>query len=348
MSRKQIGVAIAAIIGILILVYGGRSYAFARSHESTDNAQVDGRILPVLAKVGGYVQKVDVRENEPVASGALIVAVDEAEYRDRLTQAEADLQAAVAAVGANGSTGQAQAQVATASGQRSALNAQITAARSTAARMDADLARAEDLAKQQIISRAQLDAARAQAEAARANVTALEEQAGAASASITSAEAGVRLAQARLKSATAVRDFAALQLQYARVYAPESGIVSRKQVEVGQLVQAGQPLLWIVADSGVWITANFKETQLAGVRPGQPAEVEVDAYPGCKLEASVLSISSATGAKFALLPPDNATGNFTKVVQRIPVRLGVDKNGCGADRPLRPGMSVTAHVKTRR
>jgi membrane fusion protein (multidrug efflux system) len=143
-----------------------------------------------------------------------------------------------------------------------------------------------------------------------------------------------------------VRDFAALHLQYARVYAPEAGIVSRKQVEVGQLVSAGQPLLWIVADSGVWITANFKETQLATMKAGQGAEVEVDAYPGCKLDAKVLSISSATGAKFALLPPDNATGNFTKVVQRIPVRLAVDKMGCGADKPLRPGMSVTAAVKT--
>ena len=346
MSRKQIGVAIAVVIGVLILFYGGRSYAYSRVHESTDNAQVDGRILPVLAKVGGYVQAVNAHENEPIAAGALIVGIDDAEYRDRLTQAEADLQVAAAAFGANGSTGQSQAQVLTASSQHSSLNAQIRAAKATAAKAEADLARAEDLAKQHIISDAQLDAARALAEAGKANVLAMEEQAGAAGASITSAEAGVRLAQARLRSAQAQRDFAALQLQYARIMAPESGVVSRKQVEVGQLIQPGQPLLWIVADSGVWITANFKETQLASMKPGQAAEVEVDAYPGCKLDGKVLSISSATGAKFALLPPDNATGNFTKVVQRIPVRLQVDKLGCGADRPLRPGMSVTAHVKT--
>jgi len=346
MSRKQIGLSIVVTVGVLILFYGGRSFAYSRSHESTDNAQVDGRILPVLAKVGGYVQTVQAHENEPIAAGALIVGIDEAEYRDRLTQAEAELQVAMASFGANGSTGQSQAQVMTASSTRSALNAQIRAARATAARADADLARAEDLAKQHIISQAQLDAARSLAEAGKANVLAIEEQAGAAGASITSAEAGVRLAQARLKSAQAQRDFAALQLQYARIMAPEAGVVSRKQVEVGQLVQAGQPLLWIVADSGVWITANFKETQLATMKPGQPAEVDVDAYPGCRLSGKVLSISSATGAKFALLPPDNATGNFTKVVQRIPVRVQVDKLGCGADRPLRPGMSATAHVTT--
>jgi membrane fusion protein (multidrug efflux system) len=121
--------------------------------------------------------------------------------------------------------------------------------------------------------------------------------------------------------------------------------VSRKQVEVGQLVQPGQPLMWIVADTGAWVTANFKETQLATMRPGQSAEIDVDAYKGCHVEGRVLSISSATGAKFALLPPDNATGNFTKVVQRIPVRIQIVR-GCGADHPLRPGMSVTAHVKT--
>ena len=148
-----------------------------------------------------------------------------------------------------------------------------------------------------------------------------------------------------MHSAQATRDYAALQLQYAKVTTPESGIVSRKQVEVGQLVQPGQPLMWIVADTGAWVTANFKETQLASMHPGQSADVEVDAYKGCHADGKVLSISSATGAKFALLPPDNATANFTKVVQRIPVRIQIVR-GCGSDRPLRPGMSVTAHVTT--
>ena len=127
--------------------------------------------------------------------------------------------------------------------------------------------------------------------------------------------------------------------------APASGTVSKKQVEVGQLVQAGQPLMTIVSDTGTYITANFKETQLGDIRVGEPVDIEVDAY-GCTAKGKVESVSAATGAKFALLPPDNATGNFTKVVQRIPVRIAVVKT-CSATQPLRPGMSVNVHVATK-
>jgi membrane fusion protein, multidrug efflux system len=233
-----------------------------------------------------------------------------------------------------------------ASGQRASLDAQILAARANEAKAKADLSRIDGLVAKQIVSRQQLDAARAAAEAASANVVALERQTTAAGGSVAGARAGVRLATARLQGAQAARDNAALQLSYARVPAPASGIVSRKQVEPGQLVQAGQPLLTIVTDTGIFITANLKETQLSDVRIGQPVEVEVDAYGGSKVQGCVESLSAATGSKFALLPPDNATGNFTKVVQRVPVRIRVTQ-GLGPDKPLRPGMSVTAHVDTR-
>ncbi|HEU4994311.1 MAG TPA: HlyD family secretion protein [Gemmatimonadaceae bacterium] len=345
MNRRKITLAVTGLVAVFALVWAFRKWQFARTHESTDNAQVDGHIVPVLAKVGGYVQLVGVVENQPVRAGDLLVRIDETEYRSRLAQADADLQAALAGSGVNGNTGQAEAQVMSATGTHAALEAQIIAARATAQRALTDLSRAEDLAKQQIISRAQLDAARTGAETAQANVTALERQAAAAGASVTNAQAGVRVAAARVNAAKALRENAALQLQYTHVSTPEAGIVSRKQVEVGQLVQAGQPLMWIVADTGTWVTANFKETQLSSMHTGQPVDLEVDAYKGCHVDGTVQSISSATGAKFALLPPDNATGNFTKVVQRIPVRIQVNK-GCGQDRPLRPGMSVTAHVKT--
>jgi membrane fusion protein, multidrug efflux system len=345
MNRKRIILGAAAIAGLLILLWGGRKWAYASTHESTDNAQVDGHIIPVLAKVGGYIQTVSVSENQRVAAGTVLVQIDDAEFRQRLSQADADLAAASATAGANGSSGQARAQVMTASGQQSSLEAQIRAARATATRLQADLKRAEDLAQQQIISRAQLDAARSASESATANVAALERQASAAGGSVINAEAGVKVADARVRAAQASRDLAALQLQYARPVTPVAGIVSRKQVEVGQLVQAGQPLLWVVADSGVWVTANFKETQLAHMAVGQPVEVSVDAYEDCHVEGVVESISYATGAKFALIPPDNATGNFTKVVQRVPVRVKITST-CGNDRPLRPGMSVTVHVKT--
>jgi len=203
----------------------------------------------------------------------------------------------------------------------------------------------KELADKQIISRQQLDAAQAAADAASANLVAAERQAAAAGGTVENAQAGTRLAQARLEAAKAARDNAALQLSYTKILAPMSGTVSRKQVEQGQLVQPGQPLFTIVSDSGVWVTANFKETQLSRIRVGQPVELDVDAYGGCVAEGVVESLSAATGAKFALIPPDNATGNFTKVVQRVPVRVKITK-GCGSDRPLRPGMSVNAHVAT--
>ena len=337
-------------IFLVLLALGGgwafKNWRYGRSHASTDNAAVDGHLVPVLAKAAGYVQAVNVKDNDHVAADSLLVRIDPAEYQAHVAQAEADLAAAQAAAGGAGASGQAQAMVEQAAGQRASLDAQIIAARANEAKAKADLTRMEDLAGKQIVSRQVLDGARAAAEAASANVIALQRQTTAAGGTVASARAGVRLATAREQSAQAARSLAALQLSYTRVPAPVSGIVSRKQVEPGQLVQIGQPLLTIVADTGVFVTANFKETQLASIRVGQAAEVDVDAYGGEKATGCVESLSAATGSKFALLPPDNATGNFTKVVQRVPVRIRVTK-GLGADRPLRPGMSVVVHVDTK-
>ncbi|MFN8718634.1 MAG: HlyD family efflux transporter periplasmic adaptor subunit [Gemmatimonas sp.] len=188
----------------------------------------------------------------------------------------------------------------------------------------------------------QLDAAQAALDAASAQLNATVRQVVAATSSIANAEAGVRLAQARFAAAEAARDQAALQQSYTTLTVPLGGTVARKQVEVGQLVQPGQTLPSIVADTGVFVTANVRETQLARIRPGQRVRLEVDAY-GATAEGEVESIASATGARFALRPPDNATGNFTKVVQRVPVRTRVTRD-LGPDRPLRPGMSVLADI----
>ena len=344
-NRKRI-IPIIAILVIGALIWFGKQWWYARAHESTDNAQVDGHLVPVLAKVGGYVAAVGVAENDSVREGQILVRIDSSEYAVRLQQANAELGAARASAGSGGGGGgQAQAQVAAAAGQRGALESQITAARAARDKAVADLGRIRELAAQQIVSSQQLDAAIATADGAAANLQGLERSAGAAGATVASAEAGVRLAQARLAGAEATKANAELQLQYTRVSAPASGTVSKKQVEVGQLVQAGQPLMTIVSDTGTYITANFKETQLGDIRIGQPVDIDVDAY-GCTAKGKVASVSAATGAKFALLPPDNATGNFTKVVQRIPVRIAVDKP-CSATQPLRPGMSVNVHVATK-
>ena len=339
-GRRRIVLGLVALAAVLGLGWAVKQWLYGRSHESTDNAQVDGHLVPVLAKVSGYVTAVNVAENDRVRADSTLVRIDEREYAVRVAQADAELAAARAQVGGSG---MAEAQVANATGQRAALDASIAAARANSVKADADLARMRELVAKQIVSRQQLDAAQAAADAARAQLLSAQRSASAAGAGVTNAEAGVRLAQARLAAAQATRDNAALQLSYTRVVSPVGGIVSRKQVEVGQLVQAGQPLLTVVSDTGVWVTANFKETQLSDLHVGQAVELEVDAYGGCSAKGKVESVSAATGAKFALLPPDNATGNFTKVVQRVPVRIAITE-GCGKGQPLRPGMSVAAHV----
>jgi membrane fusion protein (multidrug efflux system) len=346
-TKKKFVLPIAVVLGLFLLFWGFQKWSYGRSHQSTDNAQVDGHIVPVLAKVGGYVKTVSVNENDQVKAGQLLVQLDDDDYTVRLQQAQADLAAAEATAGGGGFSGQAQAQVQSATGQRAALDAQIGAARANANKADADLARAKELVAKQIISKQQLDAAQASADVAHANLIAAERQAAAAGGTVNTAEAGVRVANARTLAARALAANAQLQLDYTHITAPASGEVSRKQVEVGQLVAPGQPLLSIVADTGVWVTANFKETQLAKIHPGQPVEFEVDAYGGCVAEGKVESVSGATGAKFALLPPDNATGNFTKVVQRVPVRIAVTKP-CAGNHPLRPGLSANVHVDTSR
>ena len=346
-TRKKIIIGVVIVAVIVALTWGIKTLIYSRAHESTDNAQVDGHIVPVLAKVGGYVTAVLVQDNDSVRDGQTLVRIDDAEYRVKVAQADADLAAAQSAAGGRQFTGQSQAAVATASGQRSALDAQIQAALANQQKANADLARMRDLVSKQIVSAQQLDAAQAAAAAAAADVEALQRQAAAAGGTVQNAQAGVRLAQARLQAAQSALDNAKLQLSYTNVTAPETGTISKKQVEVGQLVQAGQTLMSIVADTGTWVTANFKETQLNKMHVGQPVEFDVDAYPGCEAEGKVQSLSGATGARFALLPPDNATGNFTKVVQRLPVRIAITK-GCGPTHPLRPGMSVVAHTDIRK
>jgi membrane fusion protein, multidrug efflux system len=338
------------ILGALLLAGGFwtfKTLSYASAHASTDNAMIEGHVIPVLAKVGGFVTAVSVAENDRVAEGATLVQIDDREFKVRLAQANADLAAARASTGGNGTgTGQAQAMVANANAQTAVQSANIDAARAQVVKAEADLARFTDLAAKNIVSQQQLDAARAQAAATRAQLVAVQRQASAAGANVTGMQAGVRLAEARLGAATAGRDNAALQLTFTKLTAPTPGTISKKLVEVGQLVQPGQTLMNISADTGLFIVANFKETQLNQLRVGQKVALEVDAYDGAEIEGEVASISAATGARFSLLPPDNASGNFTKVVQRIPVRIRITK-GLDAARPLRIGLSVVAHVSTK-
>jgi membrane fusion protein (multidrug efflux system) len=338
--RRPVLLALGALAALVLAVLAARALRYAHGHESTDDAQVDGHIVPVLARVGGYVTAVAVEDNATVKEGAVLVRIDSTEYAIRLAQADADVAAVTAALAQTGAALESATQ------QLAVAQAQVDAARAAADRTRADLARAQELAATQVVSRQALDAAQAAKDAAEANLEAARRQAGAATAAIAVAGAGQRAAAARLEAARAARQSAGLQLSYTRVVAPASGTIAKRSVEVGQLLQAGQPLLAVVSDTATWVTANFKETQLDDMRVGQKAEVDIDSYPGCRAVGTVESLSPATGARFALLPPDNATGNYTKVVQRIPVRIHVDR-GCGPSQPLRPGLSAVVHVATR-
>ena len=323
------------VLGTLALVavlFGVSRWRWGLTHVSTDDAQVEGHIIPTLARVNGYVAEVSARENQGVTAGQLLVRLDDREFIARLAQAEADVQSALAAEGVRGHVGQAEAQIA-------AARASVTQAEANATRARQDADRAERLAARGIVSSAQLDAAVTGAAAAEAGLEAARKQ-------VQAAEAGWTGASARANSARAARDRAALDLSYTRIVAPRTGIVSRKTVELGAYVQAGQALMSVVPLDDIWVVANLKETEIREVNPGDKAEIEVDAYPGRKFHGHVESLSPATGARFSLLPPDNATGNFTKVVQRIPVRIRVD-DASDASHPLRPGMSVNATVVTK-
>ena len=316
-NKRRIFIIMGVVLLGLVAV-GIRRWIYSLSHVSTDNAQVDGHIIPILPKVGGYVVEVRTDENRQVKAGDTLVVLDDRDYRARLAQAEADLAVALAGVSNRVRVGQAEAQV-----------AQMQA---NAEKAHADLERIKPLAEKDIVPKQALDAAEAASRAA--------------DAALAAAQAALLGADARVAAARAARDQAALNLSYTRLTAPSEGVVSRKSVELGQLVQPGQPLMSEVPLGDVWVTANLKETQTANVTPGDAVDFTVDAYPGRHVKGHVESLSPATGAKFSLLPPDNATGNFTKVVQRIPVRIRPDTKNDSAH-PLRPGMSVVVTITTK-
>ncbi|HVM43143.1 MAG TPA: HlyD family secretion protein [Gemmatimonadales bacterium] len=337
---------LGVVVGVIVLALAARAVWFALVHVSTDDAQVDGHITPISPRIGGFVISIRVQDNEQVKAGDTLVVLDDRDTRARLAQADADLAQAIASVGSRGKVGQAVAQLDQAKAAAAAAEATVLQRQADAEKATNDLERARALSARNIVSRQALDAAEAAARATAAQLTAAQRTAAAAEEQVTASGAALTGSEARVAAARAARDLAALQLSYAVVTAPVSGVVSKKSVEIGQLVQAGQPLMSVVPLEDVWVVANFKETQVEGIVPGAPATVKADAYPGRVFAGSVESLSPATGAKFSLLPPDNATGNFTKVVQRIPVRIRIE-GPVDTLHPLRPGMSVDVTIRSK-
>jgi membrane fusion protein (multidrug efflux system) len=393
------------VLGFVLIAVGsalGIWHHFA-SRESTDDAQIDGHIIPISARVSGTVLEVNVNDNQSVDAGHVLVKLDPKDYQTAVEHARADLAMAEAAAaaartgvpitsittGSQLSTSGAQLESAragveatlkevdAAQARRAAAEAHLAEARARSTKASRDLDRMKLLIDKEEISQQQYDAAVADAEAARATVesakadlaeaeqnlqvaqsrlvqaqaTSVQAQAGVDAAKTAPQQVAVtksraEAAEASVKMARAALAQAELNLQYTTVKAPASGEISHKTVQVGQSLQAGQPLMALVPLHDIWITANFKETQLKNMRPGQRALISVDAFGGRKFQGHVDSIAAATGEKFSLLPPENATGNYVKVVQRVPVKI-VFEEGQDPEHLLRPGMSVVPTVITK-
>lgn len=431
MYRRPVLLIGAAVVLLLALMFGVRYWAYARSHESTDDAFVDGHIVQVSPKASGYVLKVYVTDNQTVKAGDLIAELDARDLEAKLDQAKAALNAGTAQrrqaetqvtltrATTHGIVRQARAGVqqaranvagarAGATSERSRINqsaasvgsaqanmeqarAQLAAAQAEAARANADVQRYQALYEKDEVSRQRLDqaiatsrTANAQVEAAHERVSASESQISEARAATSAQSANAQRAQAQVGAAQAqvnealgkleqantapqqvavsqaqaasaganieqlqaAVNQAELELSYAKIYAPESGRVTRKAVEVGALVQIGQPLMAIVPGD-VWVTANFKENQIGDIKPGQTVDVTVDAYPDRVFKAHVDSIQAGTGSRFSLIPPENATGSYVKVVQRVPVKIVFEPNQIDSQHLLAPGMSAVPEVKVK-
>ncbi|MEO8200599.1 MAG: HlyD family secretion protein [Gemmatimonadota bacterium] len=339
-KRRYILLGVLALAVIVGAIWGWRVLQYKRTHETTDNAQIEGHVVPVIPKVGGFIARVYVADNQVVRAGDTLVTLDASDYQAKLSQALADAAANRVAAG-----GGARAAVAQAEAQRAALGADTIAALAVYERTRNDADRFRSLAQRNVISQQQLEAAETAFRSATADLAAARSRATASEAAVETAGANGQNASAKLLSSEAAVQTARLQLGYTVITAPTNGRVARRTAEPGQLVQPGQMLMSLVDDENVWVVANLKETQLEKVRVGQPVEIKVDAYGDHVFRGRVESIQGATGARFSLLPPDNATGNFTKVVQRVPAKIVLDPATTGGF-PLRPGLSVEAAIVT--
>jgi membrane fusion protein, multidrug efflux system len=382
-NRKvQVTLALIMIISALLIWW---YYSF---WESTDDAQIDGHIMQISARISGHVSKVRFEDNQFAKAGTILVEIDPTDYQvayDRAKAAQAEAAAAaeaaragvpITSIGTSSQVATARARVENARAgilgaqkELEAARARHAEAKANSAKYQSDLRRYTPLVLHDVISRQQYDQVVAAAKVAAAGVEAADASARAARQQVAQArgelaqmEANLRSArtgpqqvtvarsrsvsaEAALKNAGAMVEQARLNLGYTRVAAPVDGITGKKGVEIGQNVQPGQVLLYLVPVEDVWVTANFKENQLRKIRPGQHVTISVDAYHR-EYDGYVESIGAASGARFSLFPPENATGNYIKVVQRIPVRIRFSR-GQDAKHLLRPGMSVVPKVRVK-
>ncbi|HUH85189.1 MAG TPA: HlyD family secretion protein [Stellaceae bacterium] len=337
--RRGFALVLGAILLLALIAGGTLWWLEARQYESTDDAFIDVHMVRVAPQVAGRVAHVLVDDNQLVAAGAPLIEIDPADFQAKLDQALATQASAAAGLA------QAKAQGTVAQANAEESRAEVAVAQANAINAAEQLKRDQPLAAQHVVSTQQLGNDLASQRSTSANMVAAQKKESAADAQLAVVATQIDAAQANLASAQAQVTEARLDLSYTRIAAPVAGRIAHKNVSPGDYVQIGQNLMALVP-TNVWITANFKETQLALMRVGQPVDIRVDAYPGVTFKGHVDSFQPGSGAAFSLLPPENATGNYVKVVQRVPVKIVFD-DPPDPNRPLGPGMSVVPSVKVR-
>ena len=342
MKEKKSPVKIIIIVLVLLVAgyFGYKKISFILTHETTDNAQVETQITPVLPRVAGYVKRIAVKDYDSVKTGQLVVELDDAELQTQLMEMEADYRQAEAdVINAKASENNAIVTLRVNKGN-------IDLSQMRRKKAEDDLKRDQSLFTDQAITRKQLDDTKFNMETAAQQVQNSKTDLTAAESRIAVLQGGVRKAAAGLDVKKAKIEEIKLKLTYTKIYSPQAGKIGKKNVSEGQYVQAGTPLFSIVNDTTYWVVANFKENQLKKLYPGKEVDIEIDAYPDTKVKGTIESLSDATGAKFSLLPPDNASGNFVKVTQRVPVKIQIkDINKYRS--MLRAGLSVFVIAETK-
>jgi membrane fusion protein (multidrug efflux system) len=331
------------IVGPIVLVlgyFGVRALLHRINYESTDNAQIETNAVPVVSRLAGFIDSLSVSDYTEVSQDQLLISIDDREYVLAVLQAETDL------ANAKADLANAQAQL-----NNSVVNKQVTAAnedvqKTRVQKANDDLKRDEGLFKDGAITTKQLDDTRNAAESARKQFTSNQRQVEFANSQVITSQAQIRKAQATVETRIAALELTKLRLSYCKIYAPVNGRIGKRNLEVGQYVQPGQPLMTVVSANKFWVVANFKETQLENMKVGQEVSVKLDGYPDAEIKGKISSFSLATGAKFSLLPPDNATGNFVKITQRVPVKIELEDEAKYKD-ILKAGLSVEVDVKVK-
>ncbi|WP_221391276.1 HlyD family secretion protein [Dyadobacter sp. NIV53] len=355
-APKKKSYTFVIILALLVLVggtWGYTKYNHGQHHEETDDAQIDSDISPVIPRISGYVTEIKVKDNQSVKKGDTLLVLDNRDQLIKLEQARAGLAGSEGSLtAANATTNASAATGITYQANVSVVAAQIEEAKVNVWRANQDFARYQNLIKDHSITQQEFEKADAAKQTAErqlavleAQKSAAERQARAATSQTQATSRQTNIANATIKARQAEIDNAELLLSYTVITAPTDGRVSKVNAQLGQYLQAGQSLFSIISTHKPWVVANFKETQLTRIKLGQKVIIHVDAYPDHAFEAKVASFSPATGARFALLPPDNASGNFVKVVQRLPVRIEFVEGKDQYIDQLRPGMNVDVDVE---